>query len=128
MISIAVPFAEQLYALMDKSGIGLINYNQFLDVLKSRKTETSSVSDNFTWEYSMIASIKEWIQSRKCTTEESYKCFDRDFDGQVSKEDLRASLRSLLEIPSAQLIDAKVDRLFSLLDTFKAGVIQLSDF
>ena len=27
MLSIAVPFAEQLYAIMDKRGIGLINYN-----------------------------------------------------------------------------------------------------
>jgi Ca2+-binding EF-hand superfamily protein len=67
--------------------------------------------------------IKEWILSKKCTIEEAYKCFDRDFDGLVSKSDLRASLISLLEIPSNQLVDAKIDRLFRLLDTFKAGVV-----
>jgi Ca2+-binding EF-hand superfamily protein len=27
LLSIAAPFAEQLYAVMDKRGIGLINYN-----------------------------------------------------------------------------------------------------
>ncbi len=66
--------------------------------------------------------------SKKCTIEEAYKCFDRDFDGMVSKQDLTLSLKTLLEIPIDQLVDAKVDRLFRLLDTFKAGVVQLSDF
>jgi hypothetical protein len=38
------------------------------------------------------------------------------------------SLKTLLEVPSDQLVEAKVERLFRLLDTFKAGVVQLSDF
>ena len=128
MLTIAAPFAEQLYAIMDKRGIGLINYDQFLDVIKSRKTEVKNVTDNFNWEYSMIEKIKQWVLSKKCTIEEAYKCFDRDFDGLVSQQDLMLSLKTLLEVPSDQLVEAKVERLFRLLDTFKAGVVQLSDF
>lgn len=36
----------------------------------------------------MIEKIKKWIVSKKCTVEEAFKCFDRDFDGLVSKQDL----------------------------------------
>jgi hypothetical protein len=70
-----------------------------LDVIKSQKTENQNVTDNFSWEYSIIEKIKQWVQAKNCTVEEAFKCFDKDFDGLVSKQDLVLSLKTLLEIP-----------------------------
>lgn len=36
LINLSGPVVEQLYQSMDKNSIGLVNYDQFLDVLKQR--------------------------------------------------------------------------------------------
>lgn len=41
----------------------------------------------------------------------------------VSKLDLKRSLAVLLNVPSDELVDIKIDRLFRLLDFFKSGSI-----
>lgn len=74
---------------MDKSAIGLINYNQFLDVLRLQQIEKNVLEDNFDWENSVISQIKSWIVKQQITVDEAFKCFDKDFDGFISKEDLR---------------------------------------
>jgi hypothetical protein len=37
VLSLSGPIVEQLYNLMDKSGLGLVNYDQFLEVIKAQK-------------------------------------------------------------------------------------------
>lgn len=37
VISLSAPIVEQLYSLIDKNAIGLVNYEQFLDVFKTQK-------------------------------------------------------------------------------------------
>ena len=59
---------------------------------------------------------------------EAFKCFDKDFDGFISKKDLRDSLSDILEIDPKTIQDAKMDRLFRLMDFFKTGFVQVSDF
>ena len=54
---------------------------------------------------------------------EAFKCFDKDFDGFISKKDLRASLTDILEIDPKTIQDAKMDRLFRLMDFFKTGLV-----
>jgi len=128
IIPLSQPVMEQLYALMDKNNIGLITYNQFLEVLRLQKIDKQSIEDSFDWEYSVIKKMKKWIHSQRITVEEAFKCFDKDFDGLVSKEDLKASLTEILEINAAEIRPTKLDRLFRLLDFFKSGNIQMSDF
>jgi len=48
----------------------------------------------------MISKIKQWVLSKGFTIEEAFKCFDQDFDGIVSKLDLKRSLATLLNVPS----------------------------
>lgn len=60
--------------------------------------------------------------------DEAFKCFDKDFDGVVNKDDLRQSLVSILEIKADQILPTKLDRLFRLMDFYKTNQIQLSDF
>ena len=43
VVNLSVPIKEQLYSLMDKNNIGLINYDQFLDVLRLEKFEKKCV-------------------------------------------------------------------------------------
>lgn len=54
--------------------------------------------------------------------------FDKDFDGKVSKSDLKTALLNNIQVPSYQITETKLDRLFKLLDTFKAGHVSLPDF
>lgn len=37
VLSLSGPIVEQLFNLMDKGGIGLVNYDQFLEVIKAQK-------------------------------------------------------------------------------------------
>ena len=39
---------------MDKNSIGLISYDQFLDVLRQENLEKKAIEDNFDWEQSTI--------------------------------------------------------------------------
>lgn len=84
--------------------------------------------DNFDWELSMVQKVKDWIQTKSLNAEEAFKCFDRDFDGFISVSDLRQGLLTNLSIPEYQITDTKLERLYRLLDTFKTGKIQLTDF
>jgi Ca2+-binding EF-hand superfamily protein len=128
VIKLSQPIKEQLYALMDKNNIGLISYDQFLEVLRLENIEKKTIEDNFDWESGVIDKLKQWIVSQNLTVEEAFKCFDKDFDGFVSKADLRASLLDILEIDAASVLPTKLDRLFRLMDFFKSGQVQVSDF
>lgn len=60
--------------------------------------------------------------------EEAFKCFDKDFDGYISKDDLKWALVNILEVKAEQIYPTKVDRLYRLMDFYKTGKIQPSDF
>ena len=85
ILRLSQPIKEQLYALMDKNNIGLISYDQFLEVLRLQNIDKNIVEDNFDWENGVIDQIKQWIIDQKLTVEEAFKCFDKDFDGFISK-------------------------------------------
>jgi Ca2+-binding EF-hand superfamily protein len=69
----------------------------------------------------MIQKIRRWIADKRYTVEEAFKCFDKDFDGYISKTDLKQSLITLIEVPAAEIHATKVDRLYRLMDFFKQG-------
>ena len=96
--NLSVPIKEQIYILMDKNNTGLISYDQFLDVLRQENMSMKNVEDNFDWEQETIEKIKQWIFDQRLTVPEAFKCFDKDFDGFISKQDLRECLTDILEI------------------------------
>ena len=120
---LSVPIKEQIYTLMDKNGTGLISYEQFLDVLRLENFEKKTVEDNFDWEQDVINKIKQWVTKERLTVHEAFKCFDKDFDGFISKDDLRESLTDILEISPNTIQATKLDRLFRLMDFFKSGLV-----
>lgn len=62
------------------------------------------------------------------TIDEAFKIFDKNFDGYICKEDLKESLKTIFEEKVEKISSSKIDRLFSLMDYYKTGKIQLSDF
>ena len=120
------PVKSGLFRLLDTNGIGLIDYQTFLRVVRDSDTEQKPASDNWNWEQEIISKIKDWMNTEKLTVEAVFRAFDRDFDGILSKKDLRESLESVLKLENIQ--PSKIDRLYKLLDAFKRDSVQLADF
>jgi Ca2+-binding EF-hand superfamily protein len=122
---------EKFFSFMDKKQIGMVDYQTFLDVLQSSSLagiKRYNFTDGFDWENSMIEKIKQWIVSERITGEEAFKCFDKDFDGYIMKDDLKWALVTLLRVKEDEIQQTRLNRLFSLLDFYKSGKIQPSDF
>lgn len=131
ILTLSVPVKEKIFALMDKNKIGLVDYPNFLEVIElssANRLKKGDFSDNFDWENGIIEKIKKWILSEKITVEEAFKCFDKDFDGHVRKEDLRWGIINILKVKEDEIFPTKIDRLFRLMDFYKTNSIQLSDF
>lgn len=131
IMSLSQPVKEKYFSLMDKNKIGLVDYPNFLSVLEAGSADQivrNDISDSFDWENSIIDKIKLWIAREKITIEEAFKCFDRDFDGFVKKEDLRWGIINILKVKEEEILPTKLDRLFRLIDFYKTGQIQPSDF
>lgn len=112
---------------MDKNEIGLVDYPNFLEVINLssayKLNKNGGLNDNFDWENDVIEQIKRWIQTERITVEEGFKCFDKDFDGFINKQDLRWGLINILKIKEEEILPTKVDRLFRLIDFYKTGNI-----
>lgn len=77
-MSLSPTVKQQLFALMDVNGIGMVDYESFLEVmnLKSVSRPKVQVADTFNWEEGIIASLKQYIRDAGITIEEAYKAFD----------------------------------------------------
>lgn len=73
----------------------------------------------------MVSEIKNFLD---LMAEDAFRIGDADFDGFISKKDLTYFVREALKIPSDEITESRIDRLFKLMDIFKRGKIQLSDF
>lgn len=69
---------QQIFALMDVNGIGMVDYESFLEVmnLKSVSKPKVQVPDTFNWEEDMISLLKKYIKDTGITVEEAFKAFD----------------------------------------------------
>ena len=63
--------------------------------MKDRKIDPPKIVDSFDWEQGIVQKIKEWIKKAQVTVEDAFKCFDKDFDGFVSKVVWKHALVSL---------------------------------
>ena len=48
--------------------------------------------------------------------EDAFRTVDRDFDGEISKRDIRCFLVDILKVEEKELTAGRVNRLFKLLD------------
>ena len=106
IISFSLPVKEKFFSFMDKKKIGLVDYDTFLSVIQASQAKDiarNNFTDSFDWENSVIEQIKNWIIREKITIEEGFKCFDRDFDGFILKDDLKWGLQSILRINEEEI-------------------------
>ena len=66
--------------------------------------------------------------NQKISAIEAFRSFDQDFDGMVSKSDMKKSLIEFIKVKPAELSEIRLDRLIKLLSFFKTENIQQSDF
>lgn len=127
-VDLSNPVKDGFFAAMDTKGIGLIDYQTFLRVLKDGEMEDIGNKDSWHEEERVLARVRQWIQDQEVSIEAAFRAFDRDFDGVISKSDLRESLKALLNISELELPSSKLDRLYKLLDCCKRDSVQLADF
>ena len=109
---------------MDKQQIGLVDYPSFLQVIEissAKPIQSSGLSDNFDWEQGVIEKLKNWILQKRITLEEAFKSFDCDFDGKISKQDLKKAMIDVLSIPEEEIYQTRLERLFRLMDFYRTG-------
>ena len=99
-VSLSPIVKQQLFALMDVNGIGMVDYESFLEImnLKSVSKPKVQVQDTFNWEEDIISLMKKYIQENGITVEEAFKAFDWDFDGKINKGDLKWVLINILKV------------------------------
>ncbi|CAK76335.1 unnamed protein product (macronuclear) [Paramecium tetraurelia] len=130
IMTLSQPAKDGFFAFMDKQKIGLIDLNTFVKFLsKSIIQQMPQLSeDDWDWELEILFKIRNWCQRENITIEDAFRTFDKDFDGQINKTDLRTFLKDILKIEEKEITEAKINRLFKLMDQYKRGKITLMDF
>jgi len=129
IIPLPRPITEGFFAYIDKQKIGVLDLESFLKVMKKSiyVKERKEIEDNFDWPINMIKRIQAYFEDRGVTKEDAFKMVDGDFDGNISKPDLKKFLIKIMSIPAEEVTDPRLDRLFKLLDRYKRGTIQPDD-
>lgn len=122
------PVKFSLFQYIDRNSVGLINFDTFAEILKYSDLKRPQTADSWNWENEAISRIRAWITKENVTIEETFRAFDKDFDGVISQEDLKKSLISVLKYPETEISISKIERLYKLLDIYKRDSVQLSDF
>ena len=126
IIELSEPMKGEIFRVMDKHKIGLVDYPNFLRVVKDTQLESTESTDSWNWESGVLNSVKTWIAKEDLTVEDAFRAFDRNFDGVLSLNDLQKALVEVLEVKNAT--PTKVERLYKLMDTYKRNSVHLADF
>lgn len=84
--------------------------------------------DDFDWELEILFKIRNWCKRENLTVEDAFRTFDKDFDGEISKGDIKLFIIDILKVEDKLITEARLNRLFKLMDQFKRGRITLMDF
>lgn len=130
IMHLSQPAKDGFFAFMDKQRIGLVDLNTFLKYVgKSIVQKMAPVEeDDFDWELEILFKIRNWVNRENLTVEDAFRTFDKDYDGEISKADIHTYLLDILKIEHKEITQAKVNRIFKLMDQFKRGKITLVDF
>ena len=67
----------------------------------------------------IINKIRDWVITNKITSIEAFRSFDKDFNGLISKNDMKLSLIEFLKVKATEITDNRLERLFKLLSFYK---------
>jgi Ca2+-binding EF-hand superfamily protein len=110
---------DQLFGFMDKQNTGLINQASFLEYIGKSllKPMPEVTEDNFDWELAAIKRLREWRKEENVSMEDAFRVIDQDFDGNISKNDLRKFLEEIFKIQVPN--ESKLNRMLRLMDHSK---------
>lgn len=72
--------------------------------------------DSYEWALNALFRLRQWWQSEAISVEDAFRTVDRDFDGEISKNDIRMFLLEVLKMDVKELQVGRINRLFKLLD------------
>lgn len=125
-VPVAGPILEKLFGLMDSNGIGLVDFEKFSEII-SIETQSQipkpgrKLHDGFQWQEMVIGNIKDWVRNQKLTPVEAFRSFDKDFNGLITRQNMKSSLTEFLKIKNEEITETRLDRLMKLLSFYKTG-------
>ena len=146
-MSVNQPTLEKIFNLMDENKIGMVDLEKFYrslfvedpqydlihhgEVVNHQANDPGEpIEDSFEWQNQVVAQIKVWFKREKLRQrdlqldpQDAFKSFDIDFDGKVSRADLKKALTSFLDIPPKEITDIRLERLFRLLSFHKTETL-----
>ncbi|OMJ84015.1 hypothetical protein SteCoe_14938 [Stentor coeruleus] len=128
IMEISPPVKIALFNYFDKKNMGLVDFETFNDILKFNDLKNIQANDTWDWENGTMEKIRTWIVMENVSIEEAFRAFDKDFDGIMSKEDLKKALVGVLKLKEQELSPLKIDRVYKLFDIYKRDTVQLADF
>lgn len=86
---------------MDYSGSGLVDMTSFIRAISKSTVQKAAklTEDSYEWELDILMRIRNWWKREGISVEDAFRIVDRDFDGEISKEDIRMFLFDVLKIP-----------------------------
>ncbi len=72
--------------------------------------------DDWDWELEILFKIRNWCKRENLTVEDAFRTFDKDYDGEISKGDIKTFLVDIMKIEEKEISEAKSNRLFKLMD------------
>ena len=91
----------------------MFDFKRWENVLKRFVMEKSkNYQDNWDFQEQTIDKIIRWYQNNKLSPDEAFRLIDQDFDGIISKRDLRDFLLKILKFEEKEVNDQYIDRLY----------------
>jgi len=129
ILKLSQPVKDGFFAYIDTENIGIISYQDFINVLKRSVVDkpVDVTEDSFDWQVEILNMIKDYAAEKGLSADDTFRIMDSDFDGFVSQADLLRFLREVLNLTQEEATEPRIARLFKLLDFYKRGCIQLND-
>ena len=123
----------KIFGAMDVLKIGMIDFEKFKKVLEAKGAgqlprALEQPESGFEWQEDVVKAIKNYVKKENLQVQDAFRFFDQDFDGVISKKDMKTSLEKLVGLNPARITEPRLDRLFRLLSFYKAEFLQPSDF
>lgn len=74
------------------------------------------IEDNFEWQVQVSHQMRQWYQRENFSIEDAFRVIDRNYNGEVNKDDLRRFLIEILRIKEEEVTQGRLNRLFKLMD------------
>jgi len=92
---------KKLFRHFDKQQLGLIQKNNFMIIIKNHqlKKPTVLIEQNFNLQFEILNKFNKWVNTNQLTPDDAFRCFDLDFNGFLTKQELLNGILKYLKYP-----------------------------